>query len=66
MARTVKISKTKANECANVVVKYAKQEAKKNVKKGAKATGVMAKKTGVAASKVAKAGFTKLKGLFSK
>ena len=54
-----KISKTKANACAKVVVAYTAQEAKKQVKKGAKATGA-------AASKVAKAGFAKLKGLFNK
>ena len=54
-----KISKTKANACAKVVVEYAKQEAKSGAKKGAKATSAAAKK-------VAKAGFSKLKGLFSK
>jgi len=54
-----KISKSQANKCAKVVVAYTKQEAIKHGKTGAKATGA-------AASKVAKAGFVKLKGLFSK
>jgi hypothetical protein len=53
------ITKKKANECARVVAAYAKQEAAKNVKKGAKATASATKKA-------AQTGFKKLKGLFSK
>ena len=54
-----KITKTKANACAKVVIDYTKQEAKKHGKAGAKAT--------VAASKKAASALgSKLKGFFKK
>lgn len=52
------ITKTQANKAASVVKKYAIQESKKGIKKGAKAT-VKGTKT------IAKKGFKGLKKLFS-
>ena len=51
------ISKQQANYCAKIVSQYAKQQAIKHTKKGAKVTAAATKK-------VAKAGFGKLKSLF--